>query len=68
MVGFGGGMAGLLWSANARCAAFNTSGPGYVSTCEVWDITLYLLVAAALILIGAGVSLIALVRTRASRR
>jgi hypothetical protein len=66
LVGLGGGMAGLMWFASARCAASNVSGVGYVSTCEVWDITPYLLVAAALILIG-GVSLLALVRTRATR-
>ncbi len=67
LVGLGGGVAGMLWFASWRCAASNASGPGYVSTCEAWDVTPLLLVAGALVLIGAGVSLLALVRTRAMR-
>jgi hypothetical protein len=64
LLGFGGGMLGLVWFASARCAASNVSGPGFVSTCEAADYTSYLLVAAVLILTGAGVSLVGLLRRR----
>jgi hypothetical protein len=62
LIGAGAGMAGLLALADARCAAQNVSGPNYVSECVAPDVTPYLVVAAALALVGAGVSLIALIR------
>lgn len=65
LVGLGGGIAGLVAYATASCAASNVSGPGYRSTCEAPDLTPYLLVAAVLIIVGAGVSFLALMRTRA---
>ncbi len=61
-MGLGGGMAGLLVLANARCAAWNVSGPNYFSECAAPDITPYLLAAAVLVAVGAGVSLLGLVR------
>jgi hypothetical protein len=67
LVGFGGGMIGLVWSASARCAASKVSGPGFVSTCEAPDYTPYLFVAAVLVLTGAGVSLLGLLRRRVAR-
>ena len=57
-------MLGLVWSASARCAASNVSGSGFVSTCEAPDYTPYLLVAGMLVLTGAGVSLLGLLRRR----
>ena len=64
ILGLGGGMAGLLALANARCAASNVSGPNYFSACVAPDITPYLVVAAVLVVVGAGVSLFGLVRQR----
>ena len=64
LLGFAGGMLGLLWSASARCAASNVSGPGFVSACEAPDYTPYLLVAAVLVIAGTGVSLVGLLRRR----
>jgi hypothetical protein len=62
IIGLGAGMAGLLAFANARCAASNVSGPNYYSGCVAPDITPFLVVAAALVVIGSAVSLIALIR------
>src|SRR5450759_2921842 len=62
IVGFGGGMAGLLALANARCAASNVSGPNYFSECVAPDLTPYLAVAAVLTVIGAALSLFVLAR------
>jgi hypothetical protein len=64
IIGLGGGMAGLLALANARCAASNVSGPNYFSQCVAPDITPYLVVAAVLVVVGAGVSLLGVVRQR----
>ena len=64
IVGFGGGMAGLLALANARCAASNVSGPNYFSECVAPDLTPYLVAAAALVAVGLAVSLVAVARTR----
>ena len=64
IIGLGGGMAGLLALANARCAASNVSGPNYISECVAPDITPYLAVSAVLVVVGAGVSLLGLVRQR----
>ena len=62
IVGLGAGMAGLLALANARCAASNVSGPNYSSACVAPDITPFLVVAAALVVFGAAVTLVALTR------
>ncbi len=62
VIGLGGGMAGLLALANARCAAENVSGPNYFSECVMPDITRYLVVALALVIVGVGVSLAGLIR------
>jgi uncharacterized membrane protein YidH (DUF202 family) len=62
IIGLGGGMAGLLALANARCAAENVSGPNRVSECFMPDITPYLVLAVALVVVGTGVSLLGLVR------
>jgi hypothetical protein len=53
LLGLGLGVAGLLALANARCAASNSSGPGYFSECTAPDLTPYLPVAAVLAVIGA---------------
>jgi hypothetical protein len=53
---------GLLALANARCAASNASGPNYSSACVAPDITRFLVVAAALVVFGAAVTLVALTR------
>jgi hypothetical protein len=63
LIGAGGGPAGLLALANARCAASNVSTPNYVSECVAPDLTVYLVVAAALALVGVAVSIVALTRT-----
>lgn len=62
IIGLGAGMAGLLALANARCAASNVSGPNHYSGCVAPDITPLLVVATALVVIGAAVSLVALIR------
>ncbi len=62
IIGLGAGMTGLLELANVRCAASNGSGPNYESACVAPDITPWLVVAAVLVVIGAGVSLVSLVR------
>src|SRR3974390_3289929 len=62
VIGLGGGMAGLLALANARCAADNVSGPNYFSECVAPDLTPYLLAAAVLVAVGAAVSLVGLAR------
>lgn len=66
LIGFGAGVAAMLWWANARCAASNVSGPGFRSTCEAPDVSVLLVLAGAVLLAGAAVSLYALVRTGAS--
>lgn len=66
VIGLGGGLAGLLVLANARCDASNASGPNYFSGCVAPDITPYLLVAVVLVAVGTGVSLLGLVRLRRS--
>lgn len=62
IIGLGAGMAGLLALADPRCAASNVSGPNYNSGCIAPDITPLVLVAA-LVAIGAAVSLVALRRS-----
>jgi len=62
LLGLGLGVAGLLALANARCAASNSSGPGYFSECTAPDLTPYLAVAAVLTVIGAALSLFVLAR------
>jgi hypothetical protein len=62
LLGLGLGVAGLLALANARCAASNSSGPGYFSECTAPDLTPYLAVAAVLAVIGAALSLFVLAR------
>ena len=62
ILGLGAGMAGLLALANARCAASNVSGPNDYSGCVAPDITPFLVVAAALVMIGSAVSFAALIR------
>ncbi len=62
IIGLGAGMAALLALANARCAASNVSDANYSSGCVAPDITPFLVVATALVVIGAAVTLIALIR------
>ncbi len=62
LFGLGVGAAGLLVLANARCAAFNTSGPGFESGCTAPDQTPLFAVAALLVVIGAALSLFVLAR------
>ncbi len=64
VIGLGGGVAGLLALASARCAADNASGPNDLSGCAAPDLTPYLLVAAALVAVGAAVSLVGAARGR----
>lgn len=64
-IGLGAGVAGLLALANARCAAFNVSGPNYFSECVAPDLTPYFVAAAALVGVGVIVSLVGVARTRA---
>ncbi len=64
LIGAGAGMAGLLALANSRCAASNVSGPNYFSECVAPDVTAYLVVAAALTLVGASVSVVGVMRGR----
>lgn len=66
ILGLGAGMVGLFALANARCAASNVSEPNYGSGCTAPDLTPFLIVAAALVAIGAGVSLAGLVRRRSA--
>jgi hypothetical protein len=65
LIGFGAGVAAMLWWADARCAASNASGPGFRSTCEAPDLSALLVLAGAILLAGAAVSLSAFVRTGA---
>jgi hypothetical protein len=65
LVGFGAGVAAMLWWADARCAASNVSGPGFRSTCEAPDVSVLLVLAGAILVVGAVASLYALVRTGA---
>lgn len=62
IIGLGAGMAGLLALADARCAGSSVSGPNYASGCVAPDITPYVVVAAALVVIGAAVTLATLRR------
>ena len=64
LVGLGVGAAGLLALANARCAAFNTSGPGFESSCTAPDAAPYFAVAGVLIVVGAVLSIYVLVLRR----
>jgi hypothetical protein len=67
VVGLGAGAAGLLLLANARCAASNVSGPGFVSECVAPDLTPYLAGSAALIVAGVAVSIAAASRDAQAR-
>jgi hypothetical protein len=64
ILGLGGGITGLIVIAAARCDASNVSGPDYVSECVAPDVAPYLVVAAALAVIGVGVSLVGVARGR----
>ena len=63
-IGLGGGIAGLLAMANARCAASNVSGPNYTSVCVAPDLTGFFAAAAVLVMIGVAVSSLAFARGR----
>jgi len=62
LVGLGAGIAGLLAFANARCESSNVSGPSYSSACVSPDLTAFFVAAAVVAAIGAGVSVLALIR------
>jgi len=64
VTGFGGGLAGLLVFANARCAASNGSGPTVYSECVAPDLTAWFGAAAAFAAIGIVVSLLGATRDR----
>lgn len=64
LIGLGAGMAGLLALASARCASSNVSAPNYAAECVAPDLTPYLVAAAALVVIGACVSLLGIARGR----
>jgi hypothetical protein len=63
-LGLAAGIAGLLEIANARCAASNVSGPGYLSRCVAPDLTPWFVVAAMLAAVGVTVSLATVARGR----
>jgi hypothetical protein len=67
IIGFGAGIAGLLALANARCAAFNVSGPNSFSECVAPDLTPTFAAATTLVAVGVIVSLVGVARTHAAK-
>lgn len=61
LVGFGGGLLGLIGLAQLRCT--NVTGPNYGSFCEPPDLTGYVAFAAVLVAVGLALGLTAVRRS-----
>jgi len=56
LIGVGASAAGLIAVGNAQCAASNVSGNGYSASCTPPDVTPFLALAGAFVILGAALA------------